>query len=285
MQRSVLTYLFIAFFGLLAAGLILFGYLSLYDLPPVKVADLKQVPGGPQHFELNKPESITYFDLVDPEMAPDDRKEIVMKGYNIFQNTKENAPDNAGNTLTCNNCHFVGGNSFGGKNNGISLAGVTNTYPRFSKRAGKKINLAERIQNCFMRSMNGVAPEEDSEVTKALTAYLEWISTGVEKVDGKLSWLGLQVFESDHKPDPVHGAKVYADNCAACHQPNGEGSDGIPPLWGSNSFNDGAGMNQIRRLSAFVYWNMPYQEPVLSKEEALDVAAYVTQKKRPHFQK
>ena len=49
-------------------------------------------------------------------------------------------------------------------------------------------------------------------------------------------------------PDPVHGKKVYAEQCAACHGANGDGirgADGVvgfPPLWGERWFNIRAGM-------------------------------------------
>ena len=39
----------------------------------------------------------------------------------------------------------------------------------------------------------------------------------------------------------------------------------IPPLWGSNSFNDGAGMNTLEMLAPFIYLNMPYQQANLTR--------------------
>ena len=37
----------------------------------------------------------------------------------------------------------------------------------------------------------------------------------------------------------------------------------IPPLWGNDSFNNGAGMNTLPMLSSFVYWNMPFENSIL----------------------
>jgi len=88
---------------------------------------------------------------------------------------------------------------------------------------------------------------------------------------------------------------VYQANCAACHQPDGQGKrNGVPgdakgylypPLWGPDSFNDGAGMHRLMASAAFVHANMPfgttYQAPVLSKEDAWDVAAYINSRPRP----
>ena len=60
----------------------------------------------------------------------------------------------------------------------------------------------------------------------------------------------------------------------------------VPPLWGEDSFNDGAGMARIGNLANFVHFNMPhgadYLDPMLSIEEAWDVAAYVESQPRPH---
>ena len=60
----------------------------------------------------------------------------------------------------------------------------------------------------------------------------------------------------------------------------------VPPLWGDDSFNDGAGMARLITLANFLHSNMPhgadYRNPMLSVEEAWDVAAYVESQARPH---
>jgi len=115
-----------------------------------------------------------------------------------------------------------------------------------------------------------------------LLAYLTWISH--EVIDApSLPWLGLDPIPSNHFPDPVNGEKVYEQNCTICHGKNGEGNPGVPPLWGPESFNDGAGMNTLPMLSSFVWQNMPHGQPTLDPDDALDVAAYVISKPRPHF--
>jgi thiosulfate dehydrogenase len=96
--------------------------------------------------------------------------------------------------------------------------------------------------------------------------------------------------------DPKRGAGVYQANCAACHQPDGKGKrNGVPgdakgylypPLWGPDSFNDGAGMHRLIASASFVRANMPfgthYDAPALSVEDAWDVAAYINTQERPH---
>jgi thiosulfate dehydrogenase len=56
-------------------------------------------------------------------------------------------------------------------------------------------------------------------------------------------------------------------------------------LWGSNSYNTGAGLYRLSRFAGYVKNNMPnplnYHNPVLSDEEAWDVAAFVNSQPRP----
>lgn len=231
------------------------------------------------------------FNLVDPEQAPHHIRDSVLRGYRLITNTAFYAPNHAYNEISCINCHFSGGDTLGGKNGGISLVGVTTTYPKFSKRSGKTITLVERINNCFQRSMNGKALAVNSRMMNDILNYLHWISREVENVKN-IPWLGLPEIKSDHVPNPQEGQKIYEQYCSACHQPNGQGGgklgeeEGktIPPLWGPHSFNDGAGMSTMGMLAPFVHLNMPYQQAVLTKEQALDVSAYVLQQPRPHFE-
>jgi thiosulfate dehydrogenase len=58
----------------------------------------------------------------------------------------------------------------------------------------------------------------------------------------------------------------------------------FPPLWGPDSFNDGAGMARIGNAAAFVETNMPKgAENTLTEAEALDIAAYFTKQPRPDY--
>ena len=222
------------------------------------------------------------FDLVDPECAPEIALTKILYGYHLMLDTRSHAKEYVGNSIDCNNCHFNAGNTLGGKNRGISLVGVTAVYPRYSKRDKKEISLKERIENCFKRSLNGKPLPENSLEMESLIAYLAWISHEVGDAP-KLPWLGLDDVPSKHTPNAQNGEKVYSRYCSICHRSDGEGSASVPPLWGNNSFNDGAGMNTLSKLSSFVWQNMPYGQPILTPEEALDVAAYVISKSRPHF--
>src|SRR5262249_6321428 len=60
----------------------------------------------------------------------------------------------------------------------------------------------------------------------------------------------------------------------------------FPPLWGPDSYNDGAGMARSITAARFIRANMPFgvdfEHPVLTPEDAFDVAAYVNSHPRPH---
>jgi thiosulfate dehydrogenase len=241
-------------------------------------------------FVVVKAHHLLGFNLVDPEQAPPQIRDSVMRGYRVIMNTAYYAPNYAHDELSCTNCHFAGGDSLGGRNGGISLVGVTTAYPRFSKRSGKVLSLADRVNNCFQRSLNGKPLPINSKMMKDILNYLAWISKEVESIKD-IPWLGLPVIKSKHTPDPSNGQKIYEDHCSACHQLDGRGGGvlgeidrkTIPPLWGAISFNDGAGMSTMAMLAPFIYLNMPYQQAMLTEEQALDVAAFILKQPRPHF--
>jgi thiosulfate dehydrogenase len=82
-------------------------------------------------------------------------------------------------------------------------------------------------------------------------------------------------------------------NSASCHKDDGQGEPNksprlgylIPPLWGDDSFNAAAGMANLAHAADFVRTNMPfgvrYQDPLLTVQQAWDVAAYMISKPRP----
>lgn len=231
------------------------------------------------------------FELVDPEMASAHIKPQVMRGYRIMMQTHKYLPDNANDRISCSNCHFAAGNSLGGRNAGISLVGVSQKYP-IHLTDNKLYTLPERINSCFEKSLNGKALPINSTSMKDLLAYLNWISTPVTRLPepAPTPWLGLsKKIRIDHTMNPEAGAQLFAVHCALCHGADGQGQTreedlSYPPLWGPHSFNDAAGMNQLPILASFIFENMPYKDPGLSMEQALDIAAFIISRPRPHFQ-
>lgn len=195
----------------------------------------------------------------------------------------------AGNNLACSNCHLQAGT----KKFGLPLFGLFGDFPKYSARSGTEIDIEDRINACMTRSMNGRKLDKRSPQMTAIVSYIKFLSTGVI-VGEAIAGMGTgNMPELDRAADPIHGKSVYTNSCAACHGANGSGiSNGspsqgyaVPPLWGADSFNDGAGMARLITVANFVHFNMPhgtdYLDPQLSTEEAWDVGAFVISQPRP----
>lgn len=197
----------------------------------------------------------------------------------------------AGNNLNCQSCHLEAGT----KQFGLPFQGVYADFPNYRARSGTVGTLEDRIQGCMQRSMNGrELPPNGVEMT-AIVAYLKFLSIG-RPVGAPTTGRGAGAMpELARAADPAHGAKIYAGTCAACHGPDGQGvragkaGDALgytfPPLWGADSFNNGAGMNRLIVAANFIHGNMPngtdWQHPALSGDDAWDVAAYINAQPRP----
>jgi thiosulfate dehydrogenase len=193
----------------------------------------------------------------------------------------------AGNDLACAHCHI----NSGLRPFGIPLVSTFATFPMMVDE--HVMSLAQRINGCMTRSMNGSPLPTDGREMEAIVAYLQFI--GRDTPQGvRVAGMGLPPLRSPARPpDPAQGETVYASHCAKCHKPNGEGEPlappgigfEIPPLWGDGSFNSAAGMSRIETAAAFIHANMPvganHREPILTEQQAWDVAAFMTSKPRP----
>ena len=183
--------------------------------------------------------------------------------------------------MSCAACHIAGGT----KPRGGSFVGVYARFPQWNKRAHRVITLQDRLAECFLYSMNGRPPAYTSKAMIAMVAYIAWLSRGTPagaaqpKADRYIEPLPARA------PNVAHGLVLYTKKCETCHQANGSGIHAVfPPLWGPASFNDGAGMSHIDRMTGFVRHNMPQNAPgSLSLDDAYDVSAYVLSHRRPHF--
>jgi thiosulfate dehydrogenase len=125
---------------------------------------------------------------------------------------------------------------------------------------------------------------------------VKFLSSGVPP-DQRIPGLGAgNIPELNRAADPARGRTIYLAHCAGCHNTDGSGIRRslpttdlgymVPPLWGPQSFNDGAGMDRLITAANFVHSNMPqgadYLNPVLSPVDAWDVAAFVVSQPRPH---
>ncbi|HEY4831451.1 MAG TPA: c-type cytochrome [Waddliaceae bacterium] len=242
-------------------------------------------PKGEESKKREEFQTDTSITLLDPEMAPPEIKPLVMQGFNQMLDSKKYMPEYANDGVNCTNCHFAAGNTLGGTNNGISLVGAINNYPIILPE-NKTVTIENRINGCFTKSMNGKPLPVGSQEMLAIVAYLTWISSPAKDIS--VTWLGLKPLHSQHTPNPHNGAELFSIHCAACHGDSGEGQRrseqlSYPALWGPHAFNAPEGMNRFPVLASFLYFNMPYENPFLTAEEALDIAAYLVSQSHSQF--
>jgi thiosulfate dehydrogenase len=193
------------------------------------------------------------------------------------------------NGLNCQNCHLDAGTRNWGNNYGA----VTSTYPKIRDRSGGLETIPKRVNDCFERSLNGKALDTTSKEMQAIVAYINWLGKDVEKGE-KPKGSGIrELAYLERAADPIKGKVLYQAQCQSCHGANGEGLmalDGseysYPPLWGEHSYNAGAGLYRLSRFAGYIKDNMPFNQathklPLLTDEEAWDVAAYVNSQPRP----
>jgi thiosulfate dehydrogenase len=215
---------------------------------------------------------------------PSSQQQLIRQGKLIFDDTPRYAAEWTGNVLSCTDCHRLSGTV----PYATPLTATAARYPRFSKRAGHIVTLQQRIQECFVRSENGKPLPVNSPQMNALVAYLHSISAspdstspGKSKPAKYLPLVALPALTGN----PARGKVLYMAQCAACHQANGEGRpEAFPPVWGPDSYNDGAGMSHNAKFAAWIQYNMPIQSPgTLTAQQAWDIAAYVNSQPRPRF--
>lgn len=219
--------------------------------------------------------------------------ELIKYGKDLIANTAEYLGPQGkvrkmSNGMNCQNCHLNAGTAPLGNNYGA----VASTYPKVRARSGQMEDIPKRINDCFERSLNGKPLEKNSREMQAMVAYMEWLGKEVPK--GEVPQ-GAGIFELaylDRPADPIKGKTAYGQLCQSCHMDDGQGmmkpdKSGYiyPPLWGENSYNEGAGLFRMSRFAGYVKTNMPlgasFERPLLTDEQAWDVAAYVNSLPRP----
>jgi thiosulfate dehydrogenase len=232
-----------------------------------------------------------------PTVGDDPFGKLVKYGHALISDTANQigptAADPArrftGNNLNCQSCHLDAGT----RPYAMPLTGIWGQFPQYRGREGAVDTLEVRINGCMERSMNGRALPSDGREMVAMLAYMRWLSAGIPAGATLIGAGTMRIKEPPRAADPARGAQIYAETCAACHGADGSGQRAasgagyqIPPLWGPDSFNDGAGMARVLTAAAYARHNMPFgttfDAPVLSDEDAYDVAGYITSQDRPH---
>src|SRR5262245_27220587 len=244
--------------------------------------------------------------LIDSSLDDSKLSKDIKWGYQIFTDTPGEASQFAPGRGSCNNCHLNGGQ----REKALPLVGVAGMFPEYNRRAGRLISLADRVVDCFLRSQHatgrlaadneglppaGVSrhlPSPTSKEVLALSAYITWLSNG-SLVGKNPTWRGQNVIQSNalipvDNLDRSRGESLYAERCSSCHGLDGQGvqigTKKAGPLWGHDSWNDGAGAARIYTLAGIIRFSMPYLDPgSLSDEDAQQIAAFINSKPRPSY--
>jgi len=140
------------------------------------------------------------------------------------------------------------------------------------------------------RSLNGKNLPDDGPEMEALIAYIKFMGHGTPE---GVRVPGMGLLSLPYPPWRRAWREVYAQQCANCHKDDGQGERNkppqlgysIPPLWGDDSFNAAAGMAKLAYAAAYIRANMPfgvrYLDPVLSEQQAWDVAVMISRPPPP----
>lgn len=232
--------------------------------------------------------------------------QMVQDGYNFIHNTPvtlgpwgyvkgENGQPIINGALSCDSCHFDGGQVSGG----IPFFQVRDKYSADGTywRGGNKNRLtAERINWCLVSCANGQFLPEESYAMQAMVAYMDWVADGIvdPNMIGKENYHNIPGHDLplvnptalSMKANATNGRSIYYNRCDECHGDRGPGQGRydageprarVPALWGSKvSFTKGAqGLYTPPLLATLIKRFMPLGNANLTDQQALDVAGYI----------
>lgn len=244
--------------------------------------------------------------LTDPTLDDSWLSNQIQWGFRLFTNTPAEGRRFTPGKMSCNHCHLNGGQ----RERSLPLVGVAGMFPEYNRRSGRLYTLNDRIVDCFLRSQNATGtlePREEEGVTAsdgdllpttssdevlALAAYITWLARG-SAIGRNPPWRGRNTIGSGalipiDKLRPDKGEAIFMERCTSCHGGDGQGvavGDKKPgPLWGPDSWNDGAGAARVYTLAGIIRYSMPYLDPgSLTDDEAQQVAAFINSKPRPSY--
>lgn len=233
---------------------------------------------------------------------------MVKLGEEIIRhtNTHPMTKDLINTKLACQNCHIASSDDLRPgttKNIGTFIATAA-AFPAYSKRHKRIISLKERIDGCFVRCMGADKSFMGTKQMRAVEAYITWLSEGKEmkmNLKGARSHNITKLWEKNTKKfaqiqrkatykNYLNGEKLYKQKCASCHGQNGEGVDGLIPLWGKDkdgkwlAYGADGSMAKLNNSATWMQDNMPLTEArTLSDQEAADVALFINTHERKSY--
>lgn len=215
----------------------------------------------------------------EADIPTDSMGASIRRGLYLMRFTPESLPQYATSGLRCTSCH----QDDGLKASAAPLTGSHARYPKYMSRTGAVIDLSDRINYCFTRSLAGNLLPKESREMGDLLAYMKFISTDVPVGTQIAGTDGLLKMPTMLDGNADRGKQLYTEKlCSTCHGANGEGLGVLPPLWGARSYSIGASMSRLERAASFIYHNMPQSNPgSLTEQEAFDLSAYINGHARP----
>lgn len=219
---------------------------------------------------------------------------FIVRGCNLITDTHNRVPEPLKmwrSDVKCESCHREAGNrSYAG-----SLAQAAVILPYMKAALNKPIRFDRRVLMCFARSLNWIDIGEDSRILHYIRMYANWLA---QKQDLKIGVLyegrGIPMLVDTYGAGAsiLAGEQVFKQQCIHCHGENGWGGMGPvynnmepPPIAGPHSFNRTAATSGRTVIAGFAYNNMPpgasHDAPILTKQQALDVAIYLESLGRP----
>src|SRR5258706_2467999 len=124
------------------------------------------------------------------------------------------------NGMNCQNCHLDAGTRPYGNN----LAVVSTIYPKISPRSGNMITIADKVNECLSRSMNGAPIDTAGKEMQAYVAYIKWLGRNVKKSETLSGPAGIKAPQFISRPaDPCQGQPGYCQTSAPCPGADGQG--------------------------------------------------------------
>ncbi len=280
-----------------AAVIIIFAGINVraeYNLGKFKVGQTLTDPEGVLFFKeyRSRPEQPwPEIKLTEKDIPKGPRGEMIRYAVDILTNTesiigpygklKWGEPE-----INCVACHMADENGLPGtKEYALPFLNLLNDYPKLDIETMKIITVTDRVRQMVH---GGPKWTDDTKEMKAVMEYFKWlkesykIKNGV-RIDGTFL---IKMDFPDRPANPVSGEKIYKENCAMCHGPEGRGKKnpgyekGAGHIYPSLlAWPDGGHMSMIPFLARFIYPTMPpgatASDPILTPGEAIDAAAYI----------